>query len=98
MILDEFAQLGRLKVIENAMALARGYGVQVMPVLQDLNQLKGLYGESYQTFLASGCRIFFGAQDKFTSEYISQMCGETEVRTVSKNLNSSRGGVEPSIT
>jgi type IV secretion system protein VirD4 len=100
MVLDEFAQLGRLKVIENAMALARGYGVQLLPVLQDLNQLKGLYGDSYQTFLANaGCRMFFGSQDKFTSEIVSDLCGETEVRTMSRTMNrNARGQFESSMS
>lgn len=88
LVLDEFAQLGHLKVIENAMALARGYGVRLMPVLQDLNQLRGIYRESYETFLANaGCRMFFGPQDKFTSDYLSAMVGDHEVRTVSKSVN-----------
>jgi len=88
MVLDEFAQLGRLKVIENAMALARGYGIQLLPVLQDLNQLRGLYAQSWETFLANaGCRMFFSPHDKFTSEYLSSMCGAMEVRSVSKSLS-----------
>jgi type IV secretion system protein VirD4 len=100
MVLDEFAQLGRLKVIENAMGLARGYGVQLLPVLQDLNQLKGLYGESYQTFLANaGCRIFFSPQDPFTSDFLSAYCGETEVRSISKNINEDANGkVKPGLS
>jgi type IV secretion system protein VirD4 len=93
MVLDEFAQLGRLKIIENAMALARGYGLQLFPVLQDLNQLKGLYGESFQTFLANaGCRIFFSPQDKFTSDYLSDLAGETEVHVASKSMSEEKKG------
>jgi type IV secretion system protein VirD4 len=92
MVLDEFAQLGRLKVIENAMALARGYGVQLLPVLQDLNQLK-VYAETWETFLANaGCRIFFAPHDKFTSEYLSAMCGDAEVRGISKSLGEKADG------
>jgi type IV secretion system protein VirD4 len=93
MVLDEFAQLGRLKVIENAMALARGYGVQLLPVLQDLNQLRGLYAQSWETFLANaGCRMFFGPHDKFTSDYLSSMCSDMEVRGVSKSMGQGPDG------
>ena len=96
-VLDEFAQLGRLKVIENAMALGRGYGVRLMPILQDLNQLKGIYGQSWETFLANaGCRIFFGPQDKFTSDYLSSMCGNMEARGVSKSMGERLDGT-PSV-
>jgi type IV secretory pathway TraG/TraD family ATPase VirD4 len=79
-ILDEFAQLGRLTVIENAMAMAAGYGLQLWPILQDLTQLKKHYGESWETFL-SGAEVqqFFGPRDQTTADYISKRSG---VRTV----------------
>jgi type IV secretion system protein VirD4 len=94
--LDEFAQLGHLKVIENAMALARGFGAQLLCVLQDLNQLKGTYRDSWETFLANaGCRIFFAPQDKFSSDYVSALAGEHEVRNVSKSVND--GPNEPGL-
>jgi len=80
MMLDEFAQLGRLAIIENAMALAAGYGVQLWPILQDLTQLQGLYGKSWETFLANaGVKQFFTPRDITTAEYISKLCG---VKTV----------------
>ena len=50
-VLDEFYQLGRLKVIQNAMSLARGYGLQLWPILQDLTQLQEHYEKSWETFL-----------------------------------------------
>jgi type IV secretion system protein VirD4 len=91
-VLDEFAQLGRLKSIENAMALSRGYGVQLLPVLQDLNQLR-VYENTWETFLANaGCRIFFAPRDKFTSEHLSALCGDSEIRDVSKSVNPNAGG------
>jgi type IV secretion system protein VirD4 len=93
-VLDEFAQLGRLKIIEDAMALSRGYGVQLLPVLQDLNQLQ-IYGKGWETFLANaGARLFFAPRDKFTSEYLSAMCGEAEIRDVSRSFNEkAQGGI-----
>ena len=75
-VLDEFAQLGRLAAIENAMGLAAGYGIQLWPILQDLTRLKELYGDSWETFLSNaGIRQFFAPRDKTTSEYLSDLCG-----------------------
>lgn len=89
-ILDEFAQLGRLTVIENAMAMAAGYGLQLWPILQDLTQLKKHYGESWETFL-SGAEIqqFFGPRDQTTADYISKRSGVTTVVTHSESAGSS---------
>ena len=52
-MLDEFAQLGHLAPIEDAFGLVRGYGVQLWPVLQDLNQLKALYKDRWETFVGN---------------------------------------------
>ncbi len=40
MLLSEFAALGRLDTVTSALAQGAGYGVQLVPVLQDINQLR----------------------------------------------------------
>jgi hypothetical protein len=39
-LLDEFAQLGHMEMIEDNYALMRGYGVKLWTIFQDLNQAK----------------------------------------------------------
>ena len=95
-VLDEFYQLGRLKVIQNAMSLARGYGLQLWPILQDLTQLQEHYEKSWETFLGNaGVRMFFAPREMTTAEYVSKLCGETTVTTTSTSKgtseNSGRG-------
>lgn len=91
-MLDEFAQLGHLSSIENAVALARGYNVQIWPFIQDLNQLKDLYKEKWQTFLANaGIVQWFTPADSFTAEYLSKRIGKTTVSTTSTNRSTSFG-------
>jgi type IV secretion system protein VirD4 len=87
-ILDEFAQLGYLPPIENAMGIARGFGVQLWPFLQDLNQLKALYRDRWQSFVANaGCLTAFAPRDWFTAEYLSNLCGQKTVNVNSRSLN-----------
>ncbi len=52
-LLDEFAALGRLEPVERAMGLMAGYGLQLWPILQDMHQLRALYGERAGTFLSN---------------------------------------------
>jgi type IV secretion system protein VirD4 len=93
-ILDEFYQLGRLKVIQNAMSLARGYGIQLWPILQDLPQLQEHYEKSWETFLGNaGVRMFFAPREMTTAEYVSQLCGETTVMTVSESKGKTKAGI-----
>ena len=87
-MLDEFAQLGRLQAIERALALVRGYGVQLWPFLQDLPQLKGVYPDRWESFLATaGVAQFYTPNDNTTAEYVSKRCGQRlkKRKTVSAN-------------
>ncbi len=80
MVLDEFAGLKRMEVIEHAVAQIAGYGVKMFFVLQSLEQLKALYKDNWETFLAnSGLKVFFNLEDHFSREYVSKLIGETEV-------------------
>ena len=79
-MLDEFAGLKRMEVIEHAVAQIAGYGVKMFFVLQSLEQLKGAYKENWETFLAnSGLKVFFNLEDNFSRDYVSKLIGETEV-------------------
>lgn len=76
-LLDEFASLGRLAAVERAMGLMAGYGVQLWPILQDLSQLKSLYGESANTFIAnSGVIQAFNVNDYETAKWLSLTIGQ----------------------
>ncbi|WP_341369201.1 type IV secretory system conjugative DNA transfer family protein [Yoonia sp. BS5-3] len=76
-LLDEFASLGRLTAVERAMGLMAGYGVQLWPILQDLSQLKTLYGQSANTFMAnSGVIQTFGVNDYETAKWLSLTIGQ----------------------
>jgi len=80
MVLDEFAGLKRMEVIEHAVAQIAGYGVKMFFVLQSLEQLKGAYKDNWETFLAnSGLKVFFNLEDNFSRDYVSKLIGETEV-------------------
>ncbi|MDA8587160.1 type IV secretory system conjugative DNA transfer family protein [Rhodobacteraceae bacterium] len=76
-LLDEFAALGRLEAVERAMGLMAGYGLQLWPILQDMSQLKDLYGERAGTFIANaGVQQVFGVNDFETAKWLSQMMGQ----------------------
>ena len=92
-ILDEFAQLGHLKAMRDAMGQSAGMGLQVLPVLQDLNQLKTHYKDGWETFLANTeFRQFFKSNDVFTQEYVSKLSGLTTVKVPNASFGESTGG------
>ena len=92
-ILDEFAQLGALKVMSDVMGLGAGYGIQVLPVLQSLIQLQVLY-KDWSTFLSgAGAQIYFSPRqgDLITAEHISKSAGETEVMAKGGSVSTDMG-------
>ena len=78
-LLDEFAGLKRMEVIENAAAQAAGFGIKFLFVVQNLPQLEDIYEKSWETFLGnSGLKLFFQIDDDFTRSYVSRQLGEME--------------------
>lgn len=87
-ILDEFAALGRLSMIEQAYGLMAGFGMQIWGIVQDLNQLERVYDKGWQSFIANAGMInYFGSTDKMTAEYMSALCGETTVWNLSSAVS-----------
>ena len=66
LMLDEFPQLGNLKLMESALAVCAGYGIKVCIVAQDVNQLN----KEYTKDTSSGklpCAHIFHAEFGFRS-------------------------------
>jgi type IV secretion system protein VirD4 len=91
-ILDEFAAIGRLSMIEQAYGLMAGFGMQLWAIVQDFNQLERIYDKGWQSFVANAGMInYFGSTDKMTAEYFSSLCGETTVWNISTALSQAIG-------
>jgi type IV secretion system protein VirD4 len=85
-MLDEFASLGHLSSVENAMGLAAGFGVQLWPFVQDIHQLRDIYDRRWQSFLANvGIQQYFTPNDSDTAEHISRRAGHKTVVIKSRN-------------
>lgn len=95
-MLDEFAQLGRMEVIENNYALMRGFGVKLWTIWQDLTQAKNLYKDRWESFISNaGIRHTYAPQDLTTLDYLSRMSGEDKIwhKTDSSSFNIGKGGI-----
>jgi type IV secretion system protein VirD4 len=99
-LLEEFYSLGYMPVVEKAAGYAAGFGIKLWAILQDLQQLKALYPQSWQTFLANaGAVQVFGVSDEDTTSYVSKILGETEVirHTVNRTEQYQSGQNAPSV-
>lgn len=89
-LLEEFATLKHMEIIEHAAGYAAGFGVKLWMILQDITQLKRYYRESWETFLGNaGVIQAFANSDYSTLDYLSKKLGETEVVQHVRNVNTS---------
>jgi type IV secretion system protein VirD4 len=94
-LLDEFAALGRLEPVERAFGLMAGYGLQLWPILQDIHQLRGAYGERSGTFLSNaGLVQIFNVADVDTAGWVSRSIGATTMTYQTAGTGASRGGIQ----
>jgi type IV secretion system protein VirD4 len=77
-LIDEMPALGHLGPLEDAFGLVRGYNVQITGICQDLAQLKALYEERWESFLANaGVVQGFAPNDLTTADWMSRRAGQT---------------------
>jgi len=83
-LLDEMPALGRLAMVEQAYGLMAGFGIQFWGIVQDLSQLKKIYGDGWEAFIGnSGVIQYFGSRDRITADYFSALCGVSTVWNLS---------------
>jgi type IV secretion system protein VirD4 len=100
-MLDEFAQLGYLRPVRDALGLMAGYGLCIWPVVQDLNQLRELYGPTWETFIsAAESAQYFNINDQFTAEHVSKTLGQrtVKIQTASQSSGTSTSDSKTSET
>ena len=79
LVLDEFATLGRIPLLEDVLAYLRGYGVTAMLAVQDIGQIHRLYTRS-ETFTGTcGIHVNAATANLATRGEVSRRVGETTV-------------------
>ncbi len=86
-IMDEFPTLGKMETFKTGIAYFRGYNVRLFLIIQDTQQLKGIYEEAgMNSFLSNATyRITFAANNVDTANLISQLCGNKTVEQSSQS-------------
>jgi type IV secretion system protein VirD4 len=86
-IMDEFPTLGKMETFKTGIAYFRGYRVRLFLIIQDTQQLKGIYEEAgMNSFLSNTTyRITFAANNVETANLISQLCGNKTVEQASQS-------------
>jgi type IV secretion system protein VirD4 len=76
-LMEEFAQLGYMPLMESGAAYFPGFGVKLWAILQDITQLRRHYPRSWETFLGnSGLVQLFANGDEETLRYAERRLGK----------------------
>ncbi|GAB3129457.1 type IV secretory system conjugative DNA transfer family protein [Novispirillum itersonii] len=79
MLLDEFTSIGKVDVLEKAIAFVAGYGIKVYLIVQDIAQLYSVYGKDEGITGNCHVRVAFAPNRPETGEYLSKLAGKTTV-------------------
>ena len=87
-ILDEFAALGRMPIIENSIQLMGGYGIRPLLIAHSIPQLRAVYGpdQTKNIIACCGARVVYAPND---SEYAIDISRELGTFTA-ENIAHSR--------
>lgn len=90
-LMDEFANMSKIKDFDAFIAVCRSYNIRIAMVLQGYKQLKGKYKDEYSA-IDSACAIFtaLGSTDDDkdeTLQYLCQKIGGLNIRTESRTYN-----------
>ena len=92
LLLDEFTSLGKLPIMEKALAYIAGYGGKVYIIVQDITQLNGVYGKENALMANCHVRIAYAPNTIETAKTLSDMTGKTTVVEEKVSLSGSRTG------
>lgn len=93
LMLDEFPSLGKLDIMQRALAFIAGYGLKAYLITQDLSQLYAAYGK--EESITSNChvQIAYPPNRPETAKYISGLTGGTTVIKDQVNVSGKRTGL-----
>lgn len=97
MIAEEFANLGYMPTIRSAMAEYREAGLKVHLIVQEMEDLKQLYGRDGAASLINHCRVkqYFGVSDVSLARDLEAVLGTKTVEATSTSRSRLESLVDP---
>ncbi len=97
LMFDEFTSIGKLPIIEKAIAYIAGYGGKMYLIVQDLGQLNDCYGKENALMANCHVRIAYAPNKVETAQLLSEMTGKTTVVEKKTSYSYSKGGRTRSV-
>ncbi len=95
MLLDEFPGLGKLDILEEALAFVAGYGIKMYLITQDKSQLDKHYGKDESIFSNCHVRVAYAPNKIETAKMLSDMLGK--MTAYKQSISVSGGRMKPML-
>lgn len=82
LLMDEFTSIGRVDIIAKAVSYMAGYNIRLLPIIQSMAQLDGVYGkEASRTLITNhALQILYTPREQQDANDYSEMLGYTSMR------------------
>ena len=87
LMLDEFAQLGRMDRLSHALEYSRGYGLRLFLIVQNRPQLMDCYGPNAASSIFDnvGCEMIYATNDEKLASQVEDRMGNDTISIVTDN-------------
>lgn len=93
LMLDEFANIGRINQFDQRLATMRSRTISAMLITQDLAQVKSRYSKSWNSLIGNcDTFVYLGSNEHDTNDYVSKLLGQEtiDIRNEGQSRGSSR--------
>ena len=92
LILDEFANIGRIPNFERILSTCRSKKLHISIILQSLDQIEEIYDEKMAQIIMANCstQLFLGSNEQKTLETYSKLLGEKTISHDSVSTNTDK--------
>jgi type IV secretion system protein VirD4 len=88
LMLDEFPSLGKLDILQEALAYIAGYGIKAYLIMQDISQLWHAYGREESILSNCHIRLAYAPNKIETADWLSRLTGNSTV--IKEQISTSR--------
>ncbi|AFN36209.1 type IV secretory system conjugative DNA transfer family protein [Taylorella equigenitalis] len=94
LLLDEFAALGKVDIIEKSVAYIAGYNLRLLLIFQNMSQLNRIYTKDGARSLSTNfeCQIIYPPRDNDDAKEYSEIIGYETYKSESKSKNKGQIG------
>lgn len=93
LLIDEFAALGKVDIIESGVAYIAGYNIRILAIFQNMSQLNRLYTQDGARTLSTNfeCQIIYPPRDNKDAQEYSEIIGYETFKSTS--FSRQKGGI-----